>query len=306
MGRATLLAAVSLFALVACGGSAFEAGSGDAGSAGHDATSGADAISTGDGTGGDGPATSDSFAPCLGTKASCGAAGQCAACSGLARGPLCMAGQCGCNVNADCIVSLRGTACVAGVCGCEDPVRDCAAGYACGADNVCTKSCAGGVQCNGCCDGTSCQHGDANGACGAPKSTCQVCGGMTPTCHQGACSGACGSANDGTCGSGSCCNAGTCADGTMTSTCGASGQACVNCNASTMGRGCVGGVCGCNVATDCPLHTACVNNKCGTTCSSVDHCNGGCCASGSCVAMCGTAAICCPNGTCSGTGGVCP
>src|ERR1019366_7250199 len=68
MGRATLLAAASLLVLVACGGSAFEAGSADAGSAGHDATSGADAISTGDGTGGDGPATSDSFAPCLGTK----------------------------------------------------------------------------------------------------------------------------------------------------------------------------------------------------------------------------------------------
>jgi hypothetical protein len=289
----------------ACGGSAFQASSGDGGIATTDAGHGADTMPSEASTS-DGPVTGDSSA-CLGTTKSCGTTTVCVDCTLAPRGPICVDGECGCKVNLDCALSPQGTACVSGACGCMDSVRDCPKGYACGPMNQCTPSCAGGLECNGCCDGTTCQLGAANAACGPAKSACQACGGQTPTCNAGACTDACGAGNAGTCGAGFCCNAGTCASSTQPTTCGGAGLACVSCENSSEGHACVAGACGCNTFNDCPTGMACVNNKCGSTCTTQDLCNGGCCDNGSCVSMCPTAHFCCQmTGQCLQTGVVCP
>ena len=58
-----------------------------------------------------------------------------------------------------------------GACACD--AASCDPCQACQDDGVCAAPCAG----EGCCDGTSCQPGDTNTACGAGGETCDVCTG---------------------------------------------------------------------------------------------------------------------------------
>lgn len=268
----------------------------DAGPSSDDATTGTDAAN--DGTGGGDAAASDGTAPgmdapvtsdapvvvdsataCANTPTSCGAPGQCVACTAVANGHA-------------CVVTTGGHAC-----GCNGP-GDCAAGTACNlGTHTCSSSCAGNLQCaGGCCDGITCQPGTDNAKCGQSGSACQPCGQMSPTCGtNGACNAACGGAGNGTCGGNSCCNAGTCAP-IGDRSCGPPGQACVNCAGSAQGHKCelVNAVptCGCGgpaSASDCPVGMACRTNQCATSCDSQHPCNGGCCSgntNGSCVAAC--------------------
>jgi hypothetical protein len=102
------------------------------------------------------------------------------------------------------------------------------------------------------------------------------------------------------CGAATCCVGQACVADTQPTGCGAS---CTDCTGNGNGDQCVGGGCGCNVATDCPVDHACYPSKhqCTTLCGAgFTLCNGGCCnpsaaAGDMCVATC-------PSGTCNGSG----
>lgn len=236
--------------------------------------------------------------PCANTAKSCGLPGMCADCTMSPTGSACVmvagAQACGCNSEKDCPV---GTAC--------DPEK-----------HVCGAACAGpaddgGVTvlpCNGgCCDGTSCVTGNANGACGADGGRCAVCGAGTPTCSNGACTPTCapGGMGGASCGKGFCCGAGNTCVGLANASCGAAGAACVDCAKSSDGPLCDvnSGACGCSKSADCPMGQACKGGVCTTACDGNAACNGGCCdvpqgqmagtcAPGNAAAACAVAAAC--------------
>jgi hypothetical protein len=84
----------------------------------------------------------------------------------------------------------------------------------------------------------------------------------------------------------------------------ACGAACVDCTGNAAGAACVDGVCGCNVAGDCPLYQACdaTTHTCTTFCEA-GGCNGGCCPLATVAAAeCSTGTA---NGACGFTGGAC-
>ncbi len=67
---------------------------------------------------------------------------------------------------------------------------------------------------------------------------------------------------------------------------------------------------GCSSATDCPPHQACTAGTCGTSCSTVRPCNGGCCSGGTCSAgtsqvACGSTGSTCANCPVTGNGDLC-
>jgi hypothetical protein len=197
----------------------------------------------------------------------------------------------------------------------------CAPGESCNTStHECETACgAGHTNCNGgCCDGSQCLGGLANGACGASGGMCSVCADRTPTCSAGFCSSACGAASDGTCANGFCCANGQCQDGTQQNHCGFSGS-CTNCGVSSVGHRCLapsGGpyTCGCTAAGDCRAANAGVGlpgQACNTTTSSCTNacnganltgCNGGCCGNeaGNFVCSVGNA-----NNNCGTGGGLC-
>ncbi len=91
----------------------------------------------------------------------------------------------------------------------------------------CGTGCAGGLVCEGsCCDGTQCQQGNSNSACGPPTGACAACS-TYETCRGQACTGQCASGAD--CTNGGCCGNGTCQAGTTAAACGLSGTDCVAC-----------------------------------------------------------------------------
>lgn len=99
----------------------------------------------------------------------------------------------------------------------------------------------GPENCTGCCDGTRCQSGESLAACGQGGVACEVCG-IGVTCEVGGCGG--GS----TCGPGNCdgcCMGDTCVGGDGTA-CGMGGEACAVCQGW---EGCVAGVCGVDPAS---------------------------------------------------------
>lgn len=248
---------------------------------------------------------------------SCGApGGACVDCSGDPNGRLCVDGG---TVNAKC--------------GCNT-ATDCPTNAACNTTtHTCSTSCGSGTTaCNqGCCSSNGqCVAGTADAQCGNSGASCQDC----PTSSVGhACvaspgGGTCGCNGAGDCPDqtacnanqcstscsatvpceGSCCNGGVCAVDTAAATCGASGAICFDCTSNPDGHVCfkggmAGAACGCNSANDCPTGTACdtATNKCTTSCSATQACNGGCCSSstgGTCVG--GTA-----NNACGSSGNVC-
>jgi hypothetical protein len=240
----------------------------------------------------------------------------------------------GCQSSSDCAGSLFGSQCIDGACGCNSE-DDCPASeYAACKDQVCTSSCTGGLQCNhGCCDSTStCVPGeDTPAACGTDGDACQVCGDDTPTCSGGSCTSDCGSAGDGTCGAGFCCQEGSCT-AIADDACAPAGGTCLDCTTSSVAPVCLpngtcgcsknndcqdgdypvclsNGTCGCDTSGDCGSPNLCGNNVCqpplscgiGNACS-----NGNCCAGTKCSDGCASCqlgfCVCqkasdCPSGT---------
>ena len=131
----------------------------------------------------------------------------------------------------------------------------------------------------------------ADYACDTTQHVCtQTCGGGTDTyspCNGGCCSGS-----------------NQCQAGTLQDNCGNTGGLCEICGAGN--DACVptgaGGVCGCNVASDCAGGQSCntTTHQCSTTCNETGFtgCNGGCCSGTTCVAGTATTA-------CGGSGGTC-
>jgi hypothetical protein len=200
--------------------------------------------------------------------------GGCAAGSCCGPAGLCIAGDaataCGSGFACvDCTVgNAKGPACVAGECGCSSP-SDCP--VACNA-HVCSTSCSGAGQCKeGCCSGTECVTGNTVSACGSDGGSCSACPAKAPCLPTGVCGcttmmdcpkneackdNACGT----TCGimalcNGGCCalstsSEGTCEDGEELATCGTTGFLCANCGLERCEAGlpaCLGsGHCGCS------------------------------------------------------------
>jgi hypothetical protein len=172
---------------------------------------------------------------------------------------------------------------------------DCPRGQACDPNTFrCSLSCGAMQPCNGgCCAGAP--DGSANGTCqsGALDTGCGYSGGQCTSCPVAFGAGTGGNeclpvAGGGTCGCSiatdcppvsagcdkttgvcvfacswpaeaclaGCCGGGKCEKGTSSTACGESGE-CADCTGSLSGSACVGGACGCQVATDCPAQYSC-------------------------------------------------
>ncbi|RLB48979.1 MAG: hypothetical protein DRJ42_22060, partial [Deltaproteobacteria bacterium] len=147
------------------------------------------------------------------TPTACGVGGgacreciECASCLGGActptDGPECPGGIC--HVGACCTGCWNGASCEAGdtaaacgttgaMCTACTPCSDCAGGTcvpkavgdACTSGSGQDGTCRGAAVlcCAGCWDGTSCQPGDADAACGSRGRACQTCDGVRTTCN---------------------------------------------------------------------------------------------------------------------------
>jgi hypothetical protein len=268
--------------------------------------------------------------PSMQTGAACGTSGACLDCNGSSTGVACVAGQCGCNTNADCFTYQS----------CNTTTHQCSA------------SCSPTQPCNlGCCSLGTCVAGTSNAACGV-SGACTACSGSTPTCQEinagadagitiaigGQCVNLCGPMFSppppnvlqlGECSNGFCCQGGTCITGGSAMACGLSGQ-CLNCAAgvasdagpsgTTGGAACVNGgsMCGCNTTSDCPAANgnnpgeSCdlTKHQCTSACSPTQQCNGGCCGAGRCSSgtvsfACGTSGVCANCESTCGTGTAC-
>ncbi len=207
--------------------------------------------------------------------ANCAACGHACTTTVANAHPLCMASACtfACNPG----YSSCGGACVDYA---SDPNNcgGCGVGHVCGAN----QACLGGVCTTRCHATNDCPAGSAcNG------STCTTSCSASQPCHGG------------------CCSAGTCTGGLSATACGTGGGLCTNCSAQGSNTACVSGVCGCNVAADCPALNACSTalHSCEGLCGGANTgCNGGCCTNlaggGTCVA--GTS-----DTQCGGSGGQC-
>lgn len=264
---------------------------------------------------------------CSGGTPTCGSGGACTSACGGAGDGTCGSGNCcvgsaciadtsplACGANCtNCTDQASGIACVGGVCGCSGSAG-CIPGLAC---DLSTSSC--GVACGtasysachgGCCyssptgAGSTCVGGGANNACGSGGAACFACSGLSPTCAAGACTTACGVSGDGTCGGGDCCVSNACVADTNPQGCGPN---CTDCVGTKVGSACVsGGICGCNVAADCPPDNACLTSKhqCSNQCGAgFTACNGGCC--GTPVGTVGLICLAACPGTQTCVGGTC-
>ena len=187
---------------------------------------------------------------------------------------------------------------------------DCDSGLACDPNSgACTAHCdldAGIVCRGGCCSASVCVPGDTPMACGSGGANCAACGGNTPSCSNGSCTGMC--IGNVTCGAGFCCTGdGGCTGGNLKTTCG-SVTACSDCSMNPQGTFCENGSCGCRTSTDCPRASACdpATHQCTTTCTRsggvVLDCNGGCCSMESSPPACATGGY---HFACGHEGGVC-
>jgi hypothetical protein len=165
------------------------------------------------------------------------------------------------------VACASGQRCVNGACGCDQ------------------QSCP-----TGCCDGTSCNRGTSEQACGTNGAACQICDG-NQRCDGQSC----------VCVPTTCAKAGK--------NCGQIADGCggiLNCGTCTAPQSCGGGgtanICGCTPATTCPAGQNCgtITDGCGGTldCGSCDANQCLTCASNVCVSTCGGATP-----VCNGSGG---
>lgn len=158
----------------------------------------------------------------------------------------------------------------------------CDAGQRClGGECVCDN-----VSCEGCCRGTMCLPGDSSTACGTGGLTCNECG-AGDTCDDGVCSGCTAT----TCPDG-CCSGSTCNPMGIDS-CGLGGVACTPCDMLRADR-CVGGSCMCGDGDPCSSGQRCVAGLC--ICDQTS-CPAGCCEGAECrvrtAETCGVAGSTC-------------
>lgn len=255
-------------------------------------------------------------------REACGAGGE--ACSTCDSGERCSRNACveavapcnaqtcpdGCCAGRECLPGTANAACGTGGRACSS----------CGDELECREGgCAEPIKppcdpstCNGCCVEGVCVDGFADDACGSGGIACETCF-EGESCDGGRCYEA-----DSECGLTSCdgcCSAGVCLAGTDESACGAVGSACRSCAVGTMcnenGR-CVTDVrpCGPDTCDGCCLEGVCVSGKvvgaCGVggdaceVCAAGQHCSesgcgwglpscgpwncNGCCADGVCLA----------------------
>ena len=132
------------------------------------------------------------------------------------------------------------TSCIDGIDNDMNGQTDCA-DTSCAGNPACSPSDAGSgdgggpgcdpSSCPGCCDGDRCQSGESLAACGTGGVACEACA-LGATCEPTGCEGgpvACGPANcDG------CCVGDTCAPGDSSAACGTGGAACAACEGFEM------------------------------------------------------------------------
>lgn len=205
----------------------------------------------------------------------------------------------------DC--ALVGKQCTAGgqcsTSGCEPKC----AGKCAGADDGCNGTCPTG-SCPGCCNGTSCELGTDDRACGATGGGCLDCGAAGGKCDKGSCTGL-AKCDPSICGKG-CCEGTTCKAGNEPGACGTGGGACENC--ATASKSCKDQKCeaGCTIAS-CANKCQGADDGCGKPCPSntcTGCCDGTTCHAGAANDRCGTGGGGCQNCTTSSkscSGGSC-
>jgi hypothetical protein len=166
----------------------------------------------------------------------------------------------------------------------------------------------------GCCMEGSCLPGDASSACGLNGQTCVNCA-IPPSSGLACLQGRCGCASAADCPAGRACDLGVAicspscgGDAGLYSNCSSGccdvGQCQTDCSQSSNGSVCVGGSCGCNVVSDCPIGKACNTSTrlCTSSCggASFSVCNQGCCDGNVCASACSGSAngYVCLNGSC--------
>ena len=278
--------------------------------------------------------------------ASCGAAGQqCLTCAagqvcraqpgggGVCEGtPACGPQNCGgcCTPEGQCVTGSDTNACGRQGQACQA----CPAGQTCGPNRTCQPlpTC-GPANCAGCCVGNNCVIATTPAACGRGGVACQACA-QGETCNAGVCQPGpkCGPGNCAGC----CVGDDICAVGTQATACGAGGQQCNNCAAQNPPRVCQGGTCelptcgpqnclGCcsgntcvvgtqdnacgpangQACTDCTqANQVCVGRQCRERCgpaNCVGCCNGNSCVPGFANNACGSGGAACTNCTQAGS-----
>jgi hypothetical protein len=180
----------------------------------------------------------------------CGACGQTCSTSVANAQPACVNGAC--TFTCEAGFSLCNAACTNFM---NDP-NNCGG---CGS----AHACAGGMTCqNGQCTTNCTRTTDCPAGYACNGSTCTTACSPTQTCNGG------------------CCASGSCVAGTTGAACGANGGMCTNCMTPGNNMACVGGLCGCNAATDCSSLNACslAIHSCQQLCGGANTgCNGGCC-----------------------------
>jgi hypothetical protein len=264
---------------------------------------------------------------CFGGKdlKECGALGAaCVDCTGQSCdgrtcvGPKCGPGNCnGCCAGERCVTGLEGTACGLKGMQCTNCLAQnqvCAAVVPGQPGGVCEgmASCSP-LNCNGCCDGNTCDPGTDKTACGLAGQPCQNCqtlgGGSTCDLVPGG-GGVCRPPRCGPDNCMGCCLGDTCLNGNDMKACGIKGAQCQLCGGDTV---CMGGTCqgacdptncaGCCVNGVCAIGTQ--STACGTMGQTCQNCaaNGGqACVGGSCQVVCGpmNCTGCCQNNVCVG------
>jgi hypothetical protein len=143
-------------------------------------------------------------------------------------------------------------------------------------DGQCT---CGGTACAGCCDGTTCRHGDTLAFCGRNGRTCVECV-SGQECFSGECVCAYSSCTG-------CCSGTTCQPGTNEAACGQYANACVTCQACEV---CSDGIC----VNDCAGGHVCRNGTCVCP-SGQKECHGTCIDISQCCGICPQDQVCCYN-----------
>ena len=184
------------------------------------------------------------------------------------------------------------------------PCNSCATGQSCNSKGACACD---STKCQGCCDKNTCKTGTDSNACGKGGGACTGCK-TGETCVSGQCKS--GVKCDSTTCSG-CCLVGQCKAGTDVSACGTGGNTCKTCKTSEK---CVSGTCvdtqkcgPSNCSTGCCDGATCKKGTdktaCGTgggpcqTCKTGENCTSGKCVNPSCgPSSCPSG--CCKSGTC--------
>lgn len=250
---------------------------------------------------------------CKGASNGIGGTCETNGCTGCCDGVQCLPGTldaaCGGSGGECANCTGQGTTCNTSTNTCASCTPNCA-GKCAGASDGCGSACPTN-QCNGCCNGSSCEVGTAHAVCGASGNACANCTASGSTCSSGTCVGGtctpncnskCAGASDG-CGStcpttdcnSGCCSGSTCLPGTSNTACGSIGLGTAKADGSCWP--CSASYPSCDAATHtCKASTTpseCSGEPDGTSCSS----GNGECRNQSCCTGCWDGSTCLPGAT---------